>query len=100
MVWSDDGANLIGVVDAAGGAISMTYDALNNLVAITDALTHTTTYAYSGTLLISSTDALSNSTYYTYTTGAGGIPAGLLAEVYAAGVRTVTNTTCTGSSSP
>ena len=65
--WSDDGANLTQIVSADGGQTDMSYDSLNNLVAVIDPLDYLTTYDYTGTLLIRSTDALSNTTIYTYT---------------------------------
>jgi len=65
--WSDDGANLTHVVDAAGHQTEISYDALNNPTSVTDPQGYLTSYAYSGSLLSSSTDALSGNTSYTYT---------------------------------
>jgi YD repeat-containing protein len=81
MTWSDNGANLTRLVDAAGNQTDLAYDTLNNLTSTTDSRGATTSYAYSGALLVSSTDALTNTTHYTYTTPADGVPAGLLKAV-------------------
>jgi len=65
--WSEDGANLTRMVDAEGNETDLTYDELNNPIAVVDALDYLTTYDYNGTLLSSVTDALDNETVYTYT---------------------------------
>ncbi len=82
LAWSEDGANLLNVTDAEGNQTSMVYDDLDNLILSTDALGHTTTYAYSGTLLTRITDSLGASAIYTYTSVADWPqPAGLLKAV-------------------
>jgi YD repeat-containing protein len=60
----------------------MTYDSRNNLTAMVDARGITTTYTYSGSLLLSSMDGLGHTTTYTYTTAADAPqPPGLLKAV-------------------
>ena len=68
--WSDDGATLMGVTNALSQTTSLAYDALNQPTVITDSRGLTSTFTYSGTLLLSSTDALGHTTSYTYTTAA------------------------------
>ena len=68
MEWSEDGVNLLAKTDPAGNRTENTYDELNNLTSITDALGNTTTYSYEGKLLTSETDAEGKTTTYTYTT--------------------------------
>ena len=63
--WSDDGANLLQVVDAAGGRTDIDYDALNNPVSVIDPLDYLTTFEYNGKLLTGTTDALNFETTYT-----------------------------------
>ncbi|NIM96034.1 MAG: hypothetical protein GTO18_20225 [Anaerolineales bacterium] len=65
--WSDDGSNLIQVIDAEGGQIDLTYDSLNNLTEVINPRGFLTSYTYDGTLLTSTTDALGNTTTYSYT---------------------------------
>ena len=67
LTWSTDGLNLEQIVDADGNVTAMQYDELNNLRLVTDALDHTTTYVYEGTLLVESKDYLENKTFYRYT---------------------------------
>ena len=66
--WSDNGANLLQLVNSAGLTTTMGYDGLNNLTAIKDSLGYTSTYSYTANLLTRSADALGNDTVYTYTT--------------------------------
>ena len=68
VTWSADGANLKALVDGEGNRTDLVYDGSNNLTELIDGRGFLTTYAYSGTLVLSSTDALSNTTIYTYTT--------------------------------
>ncbi|MGD8848664.1 MAG: RHS repeat-associated core domain-containing protein [Anaerolineales bacterium] len=75
MNWSETGANLLGVEDALGNQISLSYDELNNLTGIVDAQGQQTVFNYQDILLTSTTDALGNTTTYTYT------PEGYLASV-------------------
>jgi RHS repeat-associated protein len=67
LAWSLDGLNLLQIENAAGYTTTMSYDDLNNLTLVVDGRGITTTYTYSGTLLIASTDALGHSTVFTYT---------------------------------
>ena len=60
--WSEDGENLLGVVDAQGNQTSLTYDDLNNLLSVTGPRGHTTSYAYDGRLMTGITDALGQTT--------------------------------------
>ena len=75
LAWSEDGANLVGVEDALGNQIDLSYDGLNNLTGLVDPSGQQTAFTYEGTLLTSTTDALGNTTTYTYT------PEGDLASV-------------------
>lgn len=82
LTWSEGGANLTQVIDAASHPTDLVYDDLNNLKTVTDARGAVTSFDYSGTLLISSTDALEHTTTYTYTTEADAPqPPGLLKSV-------------------
>ena len=88
--WSEDGANLEQLQDAAGNLTQMDYDAQNNLTSTIDARLNQTSYTYSGSLLLSTTDALNHTTTYTYTTEADAPqPPGLLKSV----TDPLTNTT-------
>jgi len=69
LVWSEDGASLLGVIDAEGGQTDITYDSLNNPTSVIDPMGYLTTYEYDGTLLTSTTNALGQETSYTYTSG-------------------------------
>lgn len=77
--WSLNGNNLTKVTDPYNKATTFTYDSLNNLKQVADALGHTTVYTYTNSLLTSFTDSLGNTTTYTYTTSADtGQPLNLL----------------------
>lgn len=65
--WSADGVRLLSKIDPAGNQTDNTYDALNNLISVTDPRGFLTTYTYDGKLLTSSVDALNNETTYIYT---------------------------------
>jgi YD repeat-containing protein len=67
ITWSADGANLTGILDAAGNETSILYDSLNNPIQVVDPLENLTTYEYDGKLLTKTADALSGETEYTYT---------------------------------
>ncbi|HRJ57435.1 MAG TPA: carboxypeptidase regulatory-like domain-containing protein [Anaerolineales bacterium] len=67
LVWSEDGANLLGIVDAEGGQTDIAYDSLNNPISVIDPLGYLTAYEYDGTLLTSTTNALNQETTYSYT---------------------------------
>ncbi|MFZ2095373.1 MAG: SBBP repeat-containing protein, partial [Anaerolineales bacterium] len=85
LTWSADGVNLTQTVQILNSGQPLTttmgYDDLNNLTKIIDGRGFTTTYNYSGTLMISSIDAIGNTTLLTYTTSADGVPSGLLKDV-------------------
>jgi YD repeat-containing protein len=64
---SREGDRLIARVDALGDRMSMTYDAVGNLLSTADALGHTTTYGYDALdRQISTTDATGNTTLSIY----------------------------------
>ncbi len=83
--WSADGANLLRLTDANNYQTNMTYDSHNNLTSLSNTVSGeivTTTYEYSGSLLIRSSDPLGNSTLYTYTSASDAPqPSGLLKAV-------------------
>jgi RHS repeat-associated protein len=67
MTWSENGQNLLQVIDAEGAQTHMTYDGLNNLVEVVDPRSFVTTHTYDGTLLLSTMDELGSTTSFTYT---------------------------------
>jgi RHS repeat-associated protein len=79
--WSEDGCNPRVITDTLNNIISIDYDTLNNPIQFVDGRGYTTTYTYSGTLLLSSTDAQGNTASYEYTTSGQGVPPGLLESV-------------------
>ncbi len=68
--WNDCGCRPEWITDSLGLDTHMLYDSnTNNLISTTDALNHTTRYAYnSNNNMISTTNALHYTTYYTYGT--------------------------------
>ena len=82
MKWSDDGANLSEVEDAAGNLTNFTYDDLNNLTSTEDTYGYFTLYNYDDTLLTSTTDPNNNITLFSYTSAEDApAPSGLIKTI-------------------
>ncbi|MBI9051564.1 MAG: Ig-like domain-containing protein [Anaerolineaceae bacterium] len=64
--WDEATLNLTKVVNALDEETALTYDANNNITAVTDAKGNESTYTYNGVLLTSATDVEGNTTTFTY----------------------------------